>query len=349
MSNNQVGVEMARRGEEQAISVPGVAASLRPCATVVPPSAARPIAVAGGALVDFVLEPDGSATPRLGGGSFNAARTLGRLGLRPVFIGRLSSDRYGIALRAALRESGVNLDGIVGSNAPTTFARVEVDGDGTASSRFYVDGTSTAGLLADEARVAMPRDAAALHVDGLGLAAEPQGAAIASLVREAGSETLVLVDPNCHARTVRAEASFRERLLDVMALADVVKVSEDDLAHLNPDRTPYQTACALLAHGPAVVLLTRGTPGAKVLAARREALVAAPRVEVIDTIGAGDAFGAAWLAAWVADGLGRADLGDFDAVVRAAEFAALVAARTCARAGPEPPRGAKIDAEWCLE
>lgn len=339
---------MARRGEEQAISVPGAAASLRPYATVVSP-AARPIAVAGEAMVDFVLEQDGTATPRLGGGSFNAARTLGRLGLRPVFIGRLSSDRYGIALRASLREAGVDVDGAIGSDAPTTFARVEIDGYGTASARCYIDGTSTAGLLPDEARVAMPAHARALHVDGLGLAAEPQGTAIVSLVREAGSETLVLVDPNCHARSVRAEASFRRRLLEVMALADVVKVSEDDLAHLDPDRTPYQTACALLARGPAVVLLTNGSLGAKVLAARREALVAAPRAEVIDTAGAGDAFGAAWLASWVADGLGRADLGDFDTVVRAAEFAAVVAARTCERAGPEPPRGAKVDAEWCLE
>lgn len=76
------------------MSVPDAAPSLRPCGAVMPP-AARPIAVAGEAMVDFVLEPDGSATPRLGGGSFNAARTLGRLGLRPVFIGRLSSDRTG--------------------------------------------------------------------------------------------------------------------------------------------------------------------------------------------------------------------------------------------------------------
>ena len=309
----------------------------------------RPIAVAGEAIVDFVLEPGGGTTPHLGGGSFNAARTLGRLGLRPVFIGRLSNDAYGHALRRALEESGVNLDGIVGTEEPTTFARVELDGGGKPSYRFYIEGTSTAGLLPDEARLAMPLDAAAVHVDGLGLAAEPQAGSIVTLVREAGFRTLVLVDPNCHALVFGHRTAFRERLREALSLADVVKASEHDLAYLDPDRTPYQTACALLARGPAVVLLTNGSFGVRVLAARREAWVESPDAQVIDTIGAGDAFGAAWLGSWVAEGLGREDLADFDEVVRAARFAVQVAARTCERAGPEPPRGAKVDSEWCLE
>ena len=340
--------EKARRGEEQAISVPGAVASPRPRVAVTSPGP-RTIAVAGEAIVDFVLEPGGVTTPHLGGGSFNAARTLGRLGLRPVFIGRLSTDRYGRALRSALEASGVNLDGVVTTDEPTTFARVEVDGNGTASYRFYLEGTSTAGLLPDEARLAMPLGAVALHVDGLGLAAEPHAIAISSLVREAGLGTLVFVDLNCHVQAVRGGTAFRHRLHEVLSLADVVKASEHDLAYLDSDRTPYQTACALLVRGPAAVLLTNGSLGVRVLAARREALVEAPRAQVIDTIGAGDACGAAWLGGWVAEGLGREDLGDFEAVVRAAEFATEVAARTCERAGPEPPRGAKVDSEWCLE
>ncbi len=151
-----------------------------------------------------MLEPGGGTTAHLGGGSFNAARTLGRLGMRPAFIGRLSSDRYGQALRSALEESGVKLDGIVTTDDPTTFARVEIDGYGTASYRFYLEGTSTAGLLPEEARAAMPARPAALHVGGFAMAVEPQASAIASLVRDAGPETLVLVDPNCRAQAVRA-------------------------------------------------------------------------------------------------------------------------------------------------
>jgi fructokinase len=337
---------MARRGEES-INV-HCAATVSRAGARVAQEAGRAVVVTGDALVDFVLEADGGTTPNLGGGAFNAARTLGRLGLRPVFIGRLSNDRYGQALRAALEESGVRLDGIAATDDPTTFARVEVDGYGAANYRFYVEGTSAAGLLPEEARAAMPPRPAGLHVGGLGLAVEPQAEAITSLAREAGPETLVMVDPNCRAETVRARGIYRERLRELLRVADVVKASEDDLAYLDPDRTPYQTARGLIQRGPSLVLLTDSSRRARVLSTGFDATIEGPSVELVDTIGADDAFGAAWLGAWVADGLGRADLGDFDAIVRTAEFAAIVAARTCERAGAEPPRAAKVDAEWCF-
>jgi fructokinase len=339
---------MARRGEEQSINLHSAATVPRAYAGVAHEAGRSVVVVTGDVLVDFVLEADGRTTPHLAGGSFNAARTLGRLGLGPVFVGRLSSDRYGRALREALEESGVRLDGVVTTDDPTTFARVEVDGHGAASYRFYVEGTSAAGLLPEEARAAMPPRSAGLHIAGLGLAVEPQAGAIVSLARGTGPETLVLVDPSCRAETVRARDLYRDRLRELLRMADVVKASEEDLAYLDPDRTPYQTARGLLEWGPSLVLLTDGTRGATVLTTGFEAKIEAPSVQVVDTIGAGDAFGAAWLGAWVADGHERADLGNFDAIVRTAEFAAVVAARTCERAGAEPPRAVKVDAEWCF-
>jgi fructokinase len=311
-------------------------------------SANQLIAVAGEALVDLVLELDGRATSHAGGGSFNTARTLGRLGLRPVFVGRISLDASGRALRAELAESGVRLDGIVTTDDPTTFARVEIDRNGGAGYRFYADGTSSPGLKPEEARAAMPPGAAALHVGGLGLVFEPQAEAIAALVREAGPETLVLLDPNCRPGAVRDPVAYRARLHEVLARADVVKASEEDLVYLEPDQAPLQTAHGLLARGPAVVLLTHGSRGATVVGVCREAMVPPQPARVIDTIGAGDAFGAAWLASWIGDGLGRAELEDFDATVRAAEFAAVVAARTCERAGADPPTAVELNGEWCF-
>jgi fructokinase len=305
------------------------------------------IAVAGEALVDLVLELDGRATSRAGGGSFNTARTLGRLGLRPVFVGRISSDASGHALRAELAQSGVRLDGIVITDDPTTFAGVEIDQQGTARYRFYADGTSSPGLMPDEARAALPPSAAALHVGGLGLVFQPQAAAIAGLVREA-PDTLVVLDPNCRPGAVRDPIAYRERLHEVLARADVVKASEEDLVYLEPDHEPLDTAHRLLQRGPAVVLLTHGSRGATVLGPGREAIIPAQPAQVIDTIGAGDAFGAAWLASWIGEGLGRAELEDFDAAVRAAEFAAMVAARTCERAGADPPTAVELDGEWCF-
>jgi fructokinase len=306
------------------------------------------IAVAGEALVDLVLELDGRTTSHVGGGSFNTARTIGRLGLRPVFVGRLSTDESGYALRAALAESGVRLDGIVTTDDPTTFARVEIDEHGTAGYRFYAEGTSSPGLLPDEARAMMPLGAAALHVGGLGLVFEPQAKAIAALVREAAPETLVLLDPNCRPGAVRDPIAYRERLHEVLQRADVVKASDEDLAYLEPDRPPLETAHGLLELGPMVVLVTHGSRGATVIGLYGEATVQAQPAQVIDTIGAGDAFGAAWLASWIGDGLRRADLENFDAAVRAVEFAAIVAARTCERAGADPPTAVELHGEWCF-
>ena len=112
--------------------------------------------VAGEALVDLVLEREGTTTRHLGGGSYNAARTIGRLGLAPTFVGRISTDVHGRALRAGLAQSDVRLDGVVDTDDPTTFALVELDHDGAASYRFYADGTSISGLLPEQARAAMP-------------------------------------------------------------------------------------------------------------------------------------------------------------------------------------------------
>ncbi len=293
--------------------------------------------VAGEGLVDLVLESDGRAAPKLGGGPFNAARTLGRLGVPTVFIGRLSDDEHGRALRLGLRASGVLLNGIVTTADPTTFARVEVDGDGVADYRFYLQGTASLGLLPADARSLMPSRVRALHVGGLALTAEPAAAAIAALVREAGEDTVVVLDANCRPSAVHNPAAYRARVNEIVGRADVVKVSGEDLAYLDPELPQLHVARRMLDRGPSVVLLTHGAGGATVLTAEGDVTIAAVPARVIDTIGAGDAFGAAWLAAWIGDGLTRADLGDLRAAARAAEFAAMVAAQTCERAGAEPP------------
>jgi fructokinase len=312
------------------------------------PSRGAVIVVAGEALVDLVLEPDGQAATHLGGGGYNAARTLGRLGLQPVFVGRLSLDSYGGALRSGLEESGVRLDGIIDTGDPSTFARAEVDAKGVASYRFYIDRTSAPGLLPSEARAVMPTAPAAIHVGGLGLVFEPQASTIAMLVAEAAQTTLVFVDPNCRPDAIPDPVGYRRRLDAILTRADVVKVSREDLAYLEPDLAAQDAARHLLEQGPALILLTDGDRGATVLAAGVNVHVDSVPAEVIDTIGAGDAFGAAWLGAWVTDGLGRADLSDVHAMVRAARFASLIAAGTCERAGAEPPRAVKVGAEWCV-
>jgi fructokinase len=156
-------------------------------------------------------------------------------------------------------------------------------------------------------------------------------------------DVLVALDPNCRPTTIHDPAAFRGRLARLLARTDVVKVSEEDLAWLDPGTEPVAAARALIGHADAVALVTLGGDGALVVTAEERIEVPAPRVDVVDTIGAGDAFMGGFLAEWSRQGLARADLADLDAVATAARFAARVAAITCTRAGADPPRRDALD------
>jgi fructokinase len=297
------------------------------------------LAVVGGeALIDLVVAGDGSLAVHPGGGPYNVARTIGRLGGAVAYLGCLSTDRFGRLLREGLEADGVWLGATVATDAPTTLALAEVDGEGVARYRFYADGTSAPGLTLDAARAASPASPAALYVGTLGLVVEPLATTLEALVAAAPPDTLVAVDPNCRPAIIDDGEALRARLRRVLARADVVKLSEEDLAWLAPDAVPVDAARALLGHDAAVALVTLGAAGAVVVAAGREAPVAAPAVRVADTIGAGDAFMGGFLAEWLGRGRRRADLRRLDDVVEAVAFACRVAARTCERPGADPPR-----------
>jgi fructokinase len=153
---------------------------------------------------------------------------------------------------------------------------------------------------------------------------------------------VVALDPNCRPAVIDDPAAYRARLARMLAHSDVVKASEDDLAWLEPGSAPAEAALALLAQGPAVALVTLGPAGALVVTAEDVVEVPAPAVEVVDTIGAGDALGGAFLASWLRRGLARDELSDVATVVETTRFACAVAALTCARAGASPPRLAEL-------
>ena len=300
------------------------------------------IVVAGEALHDLVVELDGTRVSlHPGGGPFNAARTVGRLGGDVAFLGRLSDDELGRRLRARLEEDGVLLDTAIRTSDPTTLALAELTGR-NAVYRFYTTGASAAGLTPTEAVGALPDDLGALHVGTLGLVLEPTADAVEALVTAVGEDVVVLVDPNCRPAAISDPARYRERLDRILGRADVVKSSEDDLAWLAPDRDTVGAARQLLERGPRVVLVTRGPRDALVVTGDDVDRVVSPDVEVVDTIGAGDAFSGAFLAWWQREELGREALRDPEALVAATGFACGVAARTCERAGAEPPTAAEV-------
>ena len=293
---------------------------------------AGPIVVAGEALADLVANAVGGYDAHLGGGPFTAARTLARLGQggRDVFFaGALSTDGLGTRMREALVADGVRLDAVQLVDAPTTLAVVDVGTDGAAEYRFYTEGTSAPALSA----VTLPSGLGALHVGTLGLVLEPMATVIEDLVTGAPLDTLVVVDPNCRPSLILDRAAYRGRLDRVLARADLLKASVEDLAYLEPDARPAEAARRLGT--PAVV--TAGADGA--LAVTRENVVEVParRVRVVDTIGAGDAFGGGLLAWWIESGLTRSALGDAAALAQAAAFGARVAAHVVSRAGADPP------------
>lgn len=301
------------------------------------------IVVGGEALVDLVPGTGDDLHGHTGGGPYNTARTIGRLGQPVVFLGRLSTDRFGSRLRRELQDDGVSLDGVVATDDPTTLALAEVDAGGAATYRFYSWGTSAPGLTRSMALGALLERVAMLHVGTLGLVFEPMASALEAVVEHVDRDALVALDPNCRPWTIKEPEAYRARLGRLLKRTDVVKVSVEDLAWLHPDLPPIDAARALLAQGAGLALVTRGPQGASVVTRTEDVLVAAPRVAVVDSIGAGDAFGGSFLAWWMERGLARGDLRRTDAVLAATAFACLVAAKTCERAGASPPWRAELD------
>jgi fructokinase len=236
----------------------------------------------------------------------------------------------------------VGLDAIVATDAPTTLALAELDAAGAARYRFYDAGTSAPGLTLEAASAALPERVGTFYLGTLGLVFEPMASTLEALVGRMGDDTLVALDPNCRPTTIDDPAAFRGRLGRLLARTDVLKASEEDLAWIDPGADPVTAARALLAQEHAVALVTLGREGALVVTHDAALEVSSPEVEVVDTIGAGDAFMGAFLAHWRERGLGRGDLPGVDDVREAARFACRVAAITCARAGADPPRRVEL-------
>jgi fructokinase len=301
------------------------------------------ILVAGEALVDVVFGADDALSGHPGGGPFNAARTIARLESPAAYLGRISSDRFGTRLREQLVADGVDTGTVVATSDPTTLALAEIDPAGGATYHFYAAGTSAPGLTADAAFAVLPQQVDMIHAGTLGLVFEPTAAALEAVIASLAGSALVLVDLNCRPVAISDPVTYRARISRLLGSCDVIKASDEDLAWFDASQPPLATAHALLAQGPAVVLLTRGPQGAIIVTGRDDLAVPAPAAQVVDTIGAGDAFGGAFLAWWHRRGLTAADLERDDLLREAATFACLVAARTCERAGAVPPRLAELE------
>jgi len=295
------------------------------------------IVVCGEALIDRIHNGDGTQRAVPGGGPFNTARALARLGVPTAFLGRLSQDVFGRQMAGMLAAEGASLELASTGPEPTTIAIADVDSKGFAEYQFLVEGTSAPNLTLDMLPEEFAADVDALYVGTLGLVLEPMAFTLAELVSRERGRRLVMLDPNIRVGLI-PDAEYRERLQTAISQSTIVKASEADLAWIYPEVDYENAAARILDEGVSMVVVTLGARGA--YAAHRDARVHvdAPHVEVVDTIGAGDAFGAALLA-WLHDHAAiRPDLClETEEFKAALDFACLAGAIACTRAGADPP------------
>jgi len=296
------------------------------------------ITVAGEALIDLI-EDDAGLHPFPGGGPFNTAVSLGRLGVPVRFFGRLSGDPFGRLLDERLAESGVDRRYVLHGEAPTPLAVVHATSDGDHDFSFYLPGTAYADVTVADLPTLEP-DVAALHVGTLALATDPPAAAFEQLIERESRKRLVVVDPNIRPAACGGQDAYLRRFESWADRAHVIKLSDDDADWLYPDIAYETVVDTILALGPRLVVLTLGSDGALARTPDASAHVDSIDVHVVDTVGAGDAFGAGLLRRlWETGRLDARTVGlmDDDELAGVLTFAAAVAALQCACAGATPP------------
>ncbi|MET9360820.1 carbohydrate kinase [Streptomyces sp. NPDC006632] len=292
------------------------------------------IVVAGESLIDLVPQhpedPLGPLWPRPGGGPYNTAVALGRLGSGAAFCSRVSTDGFGEALLGGLAAAGVDTSLVQRGPEPTTLAVAALGPDGSAGYGFHADGTADRLF---ELPPQLPPRATALALGTCSLILEPGATAYEALLRrESVRGLLTLLDPNIRPALIPDPDAYRARFRSWLPYVSLLKLSEEDAAWLGG------TVEEWLREGPRAVVMTRGAAGLSVHTARgAEHVVPAERVEVADTIGAGDTVNAALL--HHVRTRSALDAADWPYVLR---YAAKAAALTCTKEGAQPPTSEEL-------
>lgn len=299
------------------------------------------IITAGEALVDLTPQDVDGVTgyvPHPGGSPYNVAVGLGRCGVPVAFLGRISCDHFGRLLRSHLLDSGVALDLVADAGEPTTVAFVH-EGSGEPEYSFYATGTADRMLLPEH--LAELPASAVLHMGSISLVLEPTASTLEDLLRRESRSRLITLDPNVRPGLIEDAQAYRRRLAGWIELVDVVKVSAADLGWLHPGLPPEAAAAGWLDAGVTMVLVTSGSERSLAFTATASAQAEVPRIEVADTVGAGDAFTSAVLAhlhrnGWLSrEGIAALSHHELRALLTVANE---IAADTCTRRGAEPPR-----------
>ena len=306
--------------------------------------------ICGEALYDlFVAEetPTGlRIDARIGGSPFNVAVGLARLGKPASLLTGVSTDALGERLVGALEAEGVETRLLVRMPNPTTLAVVALGPQGEPRYAFYGEGAADRSLTRASVP-AIPDAVSCLHFGSFSLVVEPTADALLALAEREQGRRYISVDPNVRANVEPDLARWRREIERFVRAAHLVKLSEEDLGHLDPAAEPDTLAADWLARGARIVVLTRGERGATLWTRGVRADHPGVAVEVVDTVGAGDAFQAALLcglgeAGRLTAGRGPDDLDEGEAHSLLA-FACEAAARSCTRRGADFPRRAELE------
>ena len=301
------------------------------------------ILCSGEALIDMLpretVDGEKCFAPHAGGAVFNTAIALARLGAPTGFFSGISTDLFGAILEDKLTAAGVDSSFAARSDRPTTLAFVTLTG-GHAKYAFYDE--NTAGRMISTSDLpTLPDSTTAAFFGGISLAVEPCAEVYEALMTREAKSLVTMIDPNVRDTFIKDEKSYRARINRMMGMADIIKVSDEDLAWLAGHDSTDKAAADLLKKSTGLVCVTQGADGVSGYTKDGHVVVEARRVQVVDTVGAGDTFNAGVLASlYDARALTKARITklDEDMVIDALTLGVRAAAVTVSRAGANPPR-----------
>jgi fructokinase len=298
----------------------------------------KEIWVCGEALIDLI--PRGEQKVAIvGGGPANTAKALARLGFDSYFIDGISTDSFGGMIKDQLLHDGVNLKYAHYSDKQTCTADVSLDKAGVASYVFIIDGTATFDFTNDWLPDPAQIKPVVLQIGTLATIVQPAADVLLEWAKRVAKVAPIVFDPNVRSSVLPDRPKYQEAIAKWAAISEVIKVSEDDLAWLYPEQDQIAIAEEWIKGGSTLVIITKGSYG--IIGVTKDDVVSVPgvKIEVVDTVGAGDTVGAIVVEAIVERGL-KVITGDVlrEVLVRATKAAAV----TCSRAGANPPTRAEI-------
>jgi fructokinase len=290
--------------------------------------------VCGEVLIDLIPDGSGERVPHVGGGPANTAKALARLGHEVYFIDGISSDKYGQMSRQELLDDEVKLDLALNSDKPTCLAIVSLNENGGASYEFEIDGTATfdfsASWLPDPSRY----KPSVLHIGTLVTVIQPGADVLFDWAMQVAEFAPIVFDPNVRSAVMNDRDKYLAAVERWVAISSVVKVSDDDMAWLYPGQQYADVAKRWINDGAALVVVTRGADGLVGFTADGSVEVPGVKVDVADTVGAGDTVGAIVVEAMIEKGILNLTGDSLKAVLNRAAIAAGI---TCSRKGAQPP------------